>query len=304
MFLVTGGFGFIGNELVRQLQQHHSVSILDNSTRVAPRIEDIASTESFDVEVTNYGKVCEVLDQKKPEVVFHLAALHYIPECNAFPEKTLHTNVAGTEAILRACVATGVKHVLVASSGAVYGDSPNPLNESDPLLPVDIYGMSKAFTEELCQYHARDKGIKITALRLFNNYGPRETNPHIIPEIIAQLRETDCLRLGNVKPRRDYIHTSDTATALRLLALNPPAPYRVVNIASGRSASVEELITLIATILDRDISIETDRSRFRKSDKLVQIANISYLKKLTNWSPEVDLNSGLEELLRFEGMLS
>lgn len=304
MYVVTGGFGFIGNELVRQLQVDNIVSIIDNGTRVAPQIDDLAETRSFDVDVTNYEEVRAIFEQVKPEVVFHLAALHYIPECNAFPEKTLRTNVEGTQAVLRACVSTGVKHVLVASSGAVYADSPSLLKETDVVLPVDIYGISKLFTEELCRYHASEMDIRVTALRLFNNYGPRETNPHIIPEIIAQLRDGDCLRLGNVKPRRDYIHTSDTATALRLLARNPPDPFRVVNIASGHSASVEELVAVIATILKRDIGIETDHSRFRKSDKLVQTADTSYLQEVTQWRPEVDFRAGLEELLRFEGLLT
>jgi UDP-glucose 4-epimerase len=303
MDVVTGGFGFIGNELVRQLRSERTVSILDNGTRMAPRIDDLAQVPSYDVDVTDFDAVCALFDRIKPEVVFHLAGLHYIPECNAFPEKTLRTNVEGTQAILRASALTRVKHVLVASSGAVYADSPNPLKESDTIAPVDIYGVSKRFTEELCQFHAEESGIPVTVLRLFNNYGPRETNPHIIPEILHQLRSGDILRLGNVKPRRDYIHTSDTAKALRLLSMHPPESYRVVNIASGQSACVEELVSLIGTILGREVSITTDSGRFRKSDKLIQTADISFLKELTQWTPEVDFQAGLKELLQFEGLL-
>ena len=138
---------------------------------------------------------------------------------------------------------------------------------------------------------------------MFNNYGPRETNRHIIPEILEQLKSGDCLKLGNTKPQRDYIHTSDCARAMRLLAKLPPQSSRTVNISSGHHASVDGLIQLLGEILGRKLEVATDPSRFRKADKLVQVADISLLKKLTGWQPEIELSQGLNDLLRFEELL-
>jgi UDP-glucose 4-epimerase len=170
---------------------------------------------------------------------------------------------------------------------------------------VDIYAWSKLQAEQLCRWHAETEGLRVTACRVFNNYGPRETNAHIVPEIIMQLRNGNTLHLGNVTPRRDYVHTSDTARALRLLADQnlQPGSFRVVNVASGQDASVEQLIKVIAKQLGREIVIVRDSSRFRRADKEVQVADVSLLKSLTGWSRQVEFQDGLRALLEFEGLL-
>jgi nucleoside-diphosphate-sugar epimerase len=163
--------------------------------------------------------------------------------------------------------------------------------------------LSKRFGEELCQWHAAASGLKITICRFFNNYGPRETNAHIVPEILTQLKQSRRLALGNTKPRRDYIHTTDTAKCLRLLAQKPPATCQIVNVATGEDASVDELIVLLSELLGEPITLSVDRSRFRQADKLVQRAAIARLRQLTGWQPEISLRDGLRELLKYEGLL-
>ena len=304
MHLVTGGLGFIGNELVRQLlAAGRDVAIVDNRNRVAPDIEDIASVPVYDVDVTDRDNLLDVIGRLKPEAVYHLAAIHFIPECNANPARTLRVNVEGTQNVLDAAQRAGVKHLLFASSGAVYADSSEPLAETAPLAPVDIYGVSKMFGETLCHRMASPDGLRITACRFFNNIGPRETNAHILPEIISQLRQSDTLRLGNITTIRDYITTSDTSEALMRLAEIPPDPYRVVNIATGKGASVRDLIDMMSDILGRDITVETDPSRFRKADKAVQVADTTALQGLLNWTPNADLRAGVEAILGYEGLL-
>src|SRR5262245_16250517 len=120
-YLVTGGLGFIGNELSRQLKGD-SLAIIDNKSRTAPRIEDLADVPVYQVDLTDHATVGRIISELKPRVVFHLAAIHYIPECNANPERTLRTNVEATLGLLRNCSSAGVKHFLLASSGAVYAD--------------------------------------------------------------------------------------------------------------------------------------------------------------------------------------
>ena len=303
-YVVAGGLGFIGNELVRQLNGA-AVTILDNRNRVAPQIDDLRHIPVREVDLTDHESVGSVLRELQPEVVFHLAAIHYIPECNANPERTLRVNVEATLGLLRACSGAGVKHFLLASSGAVYADSPEPLSEISPVMPVDIYGWSKFQAEQLCTWYSAMEGLPVTACRFFNNYGPRETSAHIIPEIIGQLRKGNTLHLGNIKPRRDYVHTSDTGRALRLLAADVPAPgtIRVVNIASGQHASVEELIQMMGEILDRKIDVVRDEKRFRKADKQVQVADVALMRALTGWQAQIDFREGLKGLLEFEGLL-
>jgi UDP-glucose 4-epimerase len=304
MNVVTGGLGFIGNELVRQLlQSGEPVTVLDNRNRVAADIGDIKSAPVVEVDLTRHERVAAILRELRPNTVFHLAAIHFIPECNANPERTLQVNVEATMGLLRACAGAGVEHFLYASSGAIYADSPLPLGEASQVGPVDIYGWSKWFGEELCRWQAASVAMKVTICRLFNTYGPRETNAHIVPEIISQLRGSRRLRLGNTKPRRDYIYTADMAKSLRLLAKVPPASCQTVNIARGEDVSVDELVALLSELLGESITVEVDRSRFRKADKLVQKADISRLRQLLAWQPEVALRDGLRKLLQYEKLL-
>lgn len=301
MDLVTGGRGFIGNELVRQLRRDRSVSILDNGNRVAPRIEDLSDVPVHNVDVTDAAAVRDLVKRLRPERVFHLAAIHYIPECNANPERTIHVNVEGTLAVLNACAEADVRRVIVASSGAVYADSVVPLNEDAPVACVDVYGWSKTFAEDLSRWVASSKGLPVVVARLFNNFGPRETNPHVIPEILSQLRRGDVLRLGNVSPIRDYIHTSDTAAALMALAQANVPGFMAVNVATGTGVSVRDLVAILGLHLRRKLQIEFDPARLRPVDKETQVADISLLKRMTGWEPRVTLDKGLQNLLAFEG---
>ena len=303
MDIVTGGLGFIGNELVRQLKAAgRKVAIIDNENRVAPQLEDISDVPHYKIDITDVDLINETMVLLKPARIFHLAAIHYIPECNAQPERTLRINVEGTLSVLNAAVKVGCKHFILASTGAVYHDTPEPLKEDAPIAPVDVYGWSKWFAEELCRW--QDTSIRVTICRLFNNIGLRETNAHIVPEIINQLRSGNrILELGNITPIRDYISTRDTATAMIKLAQSEHRGTEVYNIATGEGASVKELIAYLSNILKQEIQIKTDPQRFRKADKEVQLADISKLKAKLNWEPKYSLQAVLIELMRFEKII-
>src|ERR1700761_9245105 len=136
MNVVTGGLGFIGNELVRQLlRAGEEVVVLDNRNRIAPDIADLAAAKVIEIDITQHARVTEILTSLKPKTVFHLAAIHFIPECNGNPERTIQVNVEATMGLVRACTAAGVEHFLLASSGAIYGDSPKPLAEDSLVQP-------------------------------------------------------------------------------------------------------------------------------------------------------------------------
>lgn len=305
MDIITGGLGFIGNELTRQLlARGRQVVILDNHRRIAPQIADLAQVPVREVDLTQAAAARTAFAGLRPENVFHLAAIHYIPECNAHPDHALRVNVEATQNVLDAAIAAGARHILTASTGAIYADAPHALAEESLVAPVDIYGWSKIFAEELARWRARRGETRVTICRFFNNYGPRETNRHIIPEILDQLRTSDGLRLGTTNTRRDYIHTRDTAEALIRLADLPPERERTVNIGTGVEVSVDELVALLAELLNRPLHITHDPARVRPVDKLVQRADITRLKSLTGWQPQVQLRDGLAELLRFEGLLS
>jgi UDP-glucose 4-epimerase len=143
---------------------------------------------------------------------------------------------------------------------------------------------------------------RFVVARLFNLYGPRETNPHILPEIIAQLRNgSRQLKLGNIWPKRDLVPVGDAARALIELIQCAPAGLTTANVASGRTWSMDEAIRTIGELLGEPIEVIADPAKMRASERPHLGADVSRLRGLIGWAPSSDLRAGLRELLAAEG---
>ena len=205
----------------------------------------------------------------------------------------------GTRQVLRCCELTAPKVVFFASTAAVYpiADDPNP--ETREPAPSDIYGITKLSGEDLAELFQRRTGIRTVVGRLFNAYGPHETNPHVIPEIIAQLRAGQReLRLGNVLPRRDFIHVTDLAHAIVLLLHTATPPFAIFNIGTGEEYSITEILAFCEQILGEHIMVKPDPTRFRKTERMHLRADSSKLRNLTGWRPRMTMSAGLRDLLQ------
>lgn len=254
--------------------------------------------------------VADILDEtalasalrlQRPEVVFHLAAIHYIPFCNAHPQAAMRTNVVGTETVFRLAKAAGVPRVVFASTAAVYPSAAGPLHEVEtPSAPLDIYGFTKWFGEELAEWMAKDGETRFAIARLFNVYGPRETSPHLIPALLKQMIDgLNTLKVGNLEPKRDYIYVDDMARGLYELGVladwGRPEPVRA-NIGTGHEHSVREVLTGLAAVSGVDLTLEQDPARMRASDRPNLLADVSTLRALVGWAPQTEFRTGLEAL--------
>jgi len=220
--LVTGGAGFIGSELVRQLlQEGEEVVVVDNFTfGRRSNLAESAGLKVVEADLRKPQQLQKVFDRYTPQKVYHMAALHFIPYCLSHPQETLRVNVEGTLNVLEQCKEHQVQVVVFASTAAIYGIGDQPHSEEEPTEPIEIYGLSKSFGEELLRNFHRDTDIPCAVARLFNGYGLRETNPHVIPDILKQLPQSNQVRLGNTGPKRDFVHTADISRALRRMAEN------------------------------------------------------------------------------------
>lgn len=312
-YFITGGSGFIGREVVNQLlSQENRVCIYDDfSFGKDFNIENFNSSPNLTIvkgKIENHSDLKKALSDFQPDKIIHLAALHFIPFCNSNPLGTLRINVEGTASLFESLIGLNlkVKNILVASSGAIYPSTEELLVE-DKIMPqpTDIYGLSKLLTEQLDEYYSRKLNTPIVSMRFYNTYGPYETNPHILPDIIDQLRKSDTISLGNVKSKRDYIYVEDISTAiLQLSKIDYHSLHEIVNIGTGLEYSAEELVDTISEIVGRKITIEIDKTRFRPVDKMHQRASIDRLTKLSGWKPKTSLKEGLEKLLKFEKLIS
>ena len=303
--LVTGGAGFIGSELVRQLlEDEATVLVYDNLSfghlANLPTHSDLHFEKG---DVTDLPQMRSLVRKFSPEKVFHLAAIHFIPYCMARPQETLRINVEGTANVLEACKSSSVRTLVCASTAAVYAVQDGPHGENDPIDPIDVYGVSKLCMEHLVRLFHRDTGIRCAIARLFNAYGPRETNPHVIPEIVKQLSIGNCIELGNLAPKRDYIHTSDVCRALRQMADADSYQIDTFNVATGQAYSAGELIDLFAELLRTKISVVSTEGRRRATERPNLVGDVAKIGRLIGWKPEVSMRDGLADLLDTSGQV-
>jgi UDP-glucose 4-epimerase len=244
--LVTGSAGFIAS---------HLAPLLDGDTLGL----DIA--EGKDVLLA-----ADDIQAFDPEIVYHLAARHFVPWCREHPEETIRTNVDGTAAVLEAC-GPSLRTFVFASSAAVYGFADTKRKETYPVRPVDVYGRSKAFAERDVMHAAAERpDVRFVLARLFNVIGAGDNTAHVLPEIVAGALTAKALALGNIDTRRDYIHADDAAEALVFLAEHARHGYSVWNIGTGLPTSVHELIVEVGKVLGVTPAFMVDGSKVRLED--------------------------------------
>ena len=295
--LVTGGAGFIGSHLVERFAEADRVDVIDDLSR-GNRGWLPTGTGLHAIDIRDSDAVELVVRSVLPDVVVHLAARHFIPEVDDAPQSAWDVNVAGTKNLLQALAKEPPKLLLFASTGAVYPNQPGPIRESCPVAPIDLYGRTKVEGERLVEQFGVETGTRCLVARIFNVIGRRETNRHVVPELIGQLRQGSLpVRLGNLSPRRDYTDVRDVADALAGLISRSSQTEMTFNVGSGRGVSVAELVSTCEQILGRHIPVQHAAERQRPDDRAELIADASRLTSATGWSPAQPLEHTLSDLL-------
>lgn len=299
--LVTGGAGFIGSCLVEELLGGGNEALVFDNFSVGrsdwlpadnPRLAIVEG------DIVDHAHLLRVMDNWRPQVVIHLAGIHFIPYCNAHRMETLRVNVEGTQSVLEACGEAQVERIVIASSAAVYGISDQVNCESDPPAPVDVYGLSKWCDEALlCQFH-QDSGVSCIAARLFNVYGPHETNPHVIPQILEQMLTADEIHLGNLDAYRDFVYVRDVAQALIALAKAKNIDYGIFNVGTGTEHSIQDVLATCEDIMGRELRVRSIASLRRRTDRWHLRADCSHMSTVIGWRARYDLHTGLAETIR------
>ncbi|ORB31918.1 NAD-dependent epimerase/dehydratase family protein [Mycolicibacterium parafortuitum] len=299
--MVTGGAGFVGKQLVRVLKDRADVLVADLLRYGTPDwLQGELDGFSFRrVDIRDAAATRALVEEFAPDVIVHLAAIHYIPECDSDPANAVATNVTGTVNLLAAC-APGTRFVF-ASSGAVYRPDEADHRELESVVePVDIYGHTKHQGEIYLRVLAESRDLAGVIVRLFNVIGPGETNPHLLPAIVAQLRgNPESIALGNIWPKRDYIDVLDAASGFAAAALgNEPGPGKceIVNLASGQQYSVSEIVDRMRSVLSLEFEVRQDERRMRAVDRPFLGADISRIRDVFGWSPQHQLDETLRRM--------
>jgi UDP-glucose 4-epimerase len=298
--LVTGGAGYIGSVVARQLvEAGHETVVLDNLSKGHKRVvpEDIRFVEA---DLLNVERVSEVLAGSF-DGVLHFAAFSLVGESVEEPERYYRNNVCGTLHLLEAMREADVSRLVFSSTAAVYGEPEEvPIPEASPTLPTNPYGGSKLAGDQMIRAVAEARGLAATSLRYFNVAGAsgrfgedHHPETHLIPLVLqAASGQRDSVKIfGTDYPTRDgtavrdYIHVEDLGRA-HLLALEAaePGEHRVYNLGNGAGFSVREVIEAARRVTDRPIkAVESPR---RSGDPAVLVASSDKIRSELGWKPE------------------
>jgi NAD dependent epimerase/dehydratase len=317
--LITGAGGFIGSHLteelymrgadVRAMVHYNCMNSWSNLELLPPKAKEGIKVIAGDVRDLSFMKHAV----KDCDFVFSLAALIAIPYSYLAPLEYIKTNVEGTGNVMKACLDEGVGKIIHTSTSEVYGTAKyTPIDEKHPLQPQSPYSASKIGGDAIAMSFYNSFNLPVATLRPFNTYGGRQSARAVIPTIITQMLTTKTVKLGSLKPVRDFTYISDTVEAFIKVAESKDTIGEVVNSGTGKAHSIGAIVEFIGDkLLDHTINyggkhkfgktIVLDEARLRpeKSEVMELRCDNRKIKRLTGWSPNVKIEYGLGRTVRY-----
>jgi len=303
--LVTGGAGFIGSHLVRQLlDAKHNVTVLDNVStgtwQHLPQGKDTCTCWEMDI---RDKAAREKIEQAKFDVIVHLAAQTMVDVSIKDPEFDASENVMGTVNILEAARHSGVKRIIFASTAAAYGDVTEdrlPIREEENLAPMSFYGLTKVTVEKYLKLYHDLYGLDYVALRFANVYGERQgdTGEGGVISIFAKriAKDQGITVFGDGKQTRDFIYAGDIAAGI-IAAMTTDKANAVYNLSNQTETSLLELIELMAKASGK--TVEPAFAAPREGDINRSMLCHEFAVQNLNWQPKMDLGEGLARTINY-----
>jgi UDP-glucose 4-epimerase len=255
--------------------------------------------------VLDFKRCDEIFNQVVPEVVIHLAAHHYIPFCEKNIFEAFDLNVKGTLNILECASKQKVSKFFFASTGDVYPPSFVPHREVDMVSPIYVYGQTKLLGEQICikYFETKMSGSSLVIGRLFNATGLRETNPHLLPDVVKQIVDGKRrIEVGNTWPQRDFVDVSSMAMAIADLT-ELVSGIEIVNIGSGNVQGIGEALETLTAVLPFDIEIVSVKERQRPNDRPFLCPDTSRLKRILGRSVDSFRKDTAKKIFSEKGLL-
>ena len=305
--LITGISGFVGSHLAEYLLNNRSWKVAGTVFGPAQNIARIQSRlELHPLELSELDVVVRLLEQSRPDYIFHLAAQPVVSLSRKDPWATLSNNIRLQSNFLEAMVRTkaSARLMVIGSSeeyGLVYPDE-IPVKETNPFRPLSPYAVSKIAQDMLgLQYHLGN-GLDVVRVRPFNHIGPRQGLGFVAPDFAKQVAEIEAglrppvIRVGNLRAKRDFSDVRDVVRAYVLL-MEKGESGEVYNVGSGQARPVQEVLDTLLSFARPRIAVEEDPNRMRASDIPMIVADCSSLRERTGWEPEIPFEQSLLDVL-------
>jgi GDP-4-dehydro-6-deoxy-D-mannose reductase len=309
--LITGITGFAGSHLADLCLSKKDVELY-GIIRWRSRTENIEHIRDqinlLECDLRDASSTRDVIEQVRPEYIFHLAAQSFVPTSWNAPSESLTTNIIGQLNIFEAVKKLDVDcRIQIACSseeyGMVYPDE-IPIKESSPLRPLSPYGVSKVGQDMLGYQYFMSYGMKIVRTRGFNHTGPRRGPVFVCSDFAKQIVDIErgnrdpVMEVGNLDARRDFTDVRDMVRAY-WLSLEKGKPGKAYNICTGKSYSIKEILDQLIELSGVKVEVRTDKGRLRPSDVPLLEGDNSEFTTDTGWKPEIPIEKTLADLLEF-----
>jgi UDP-glucose 4-epimerase len=299
-FLITGAAGFLGSHLANQLaREGHMVRGLDDLSTGDPQVldPDVHFTRG---DVNDRPKLWTLLQEV--DCVYHLAARISVPESILYPREYNLANVGGTVSLMEALRDVGIRRVVLASSGAIYGDQDlQPLSEGQTPHPASPYAVSKLAAEYYVSTIGKLWGIETVSLRIFNAYGPGQHIPASHPPVVSYflrqaVRSGTLVVHGDGNQTRDYVYVDDVVSAMVAAATAPNVNGLVINVGSGVETSLRGLTKMMLEVTGSQANIVFNSQTSAGVSRLC--ADLALAGQKLNYKPAIRLEEGLRLTLQ------
>ena len=259
-------------------------------------------------DIRDYISVKRVLDEVRPDLIFHLAAQSFVPTSWKAPQETLTTNILGQTNIFEAVRELGLSTAIqIAGSSEEYGlvkEDEVPIKETNPLRPLSPYAVSKIAQDFLGYQYFMSYGMRIIRTRGFNHTGPRRGEVFVCSNFAKQIAEIEkgkrppVIKVGNLEAIRDFTDVRDMVRGYWLAATEGEAG-EVYNLCSGKGYRISEVLEMLLSLTEVEVKVEQDPERMRPSDVPVLIGDCTKFREKTGWEPKIPFEKTLEDLLNY-----
>lgn len=304
--LVVGGGGFVGPYLVRHLKDELGYEVTVTKTEKETLAMDGAVVKNLDI--LDKNQISELLNEEKPDYLFHLAAQSSVAYSWKNPTLTVDVNIKGCVNLLEAVKDADEKpRVLLIGSGEEYGHIKKDecqIIEDNVLRPGNIYAATKSCQNMLGKIYSDAYGLDIMMVRAFNHIGPNQTPVFVVADFCKQVADIEkgkqepVIYVGNLSAKRDFTDVRDVVKAYALLVKGGKRG-ETYNVGRGHAVAIEDILKEIVSMSDKDIEVKVDEKKLRPVDVPIIEPDIEKIKKEVGWEPVIELRQTLEETLEY-----
>jgi len=310
--LITGITGFAGSHLAEYLLAEHPEVEVFGTYRWRSRRENIEHFDErvkmIEADLRDYSSLHSLLDEVRPDYIFHLAAQSFVPSSWRAPAETLGTNITGQTNLFEAVRYLELDPVIqIACSSEEYGlvhPDETPIKETNPLRPLSPYAVSKVTQDFMGYQYFQSYGLKVIRTRAFNHTGPRRGDVFVTSNFAKQVASIEAglqdpvIHVGNLEAIRDFTDVRDMVRAY-WLGVRKGRPGEVYNIATGNGIHIHELLDKLLEMSTVEVEVKEDPERMRPSDVEILIGDSSKFRADTGWEPEIPFEKTLADVLQY-----